>query len=192
MEDAGVRDILDVSSSSEASAIGSNVLGFDGVWKLAASTSFCFLADGVALLPPDSDKRSKSPRVFPSRWGVGPIAGLSGDGSSWACRCVLGLNSLRNVEGESYGSRFEGWIFAVRSLDGVAKSPLADLRGVASGLKVSAPVGEACFRFLAWLSISCWRFSRRARVASRDLSRLYSLYLAASSRKTSQQKSYRQ
>lgn len=82
VEDAGVRDSLDVSSSSSgASAIGSNVFGLDGVWNPAASASFCFFADGVALLPPDSDIRSKSPRVFPSRWGVGPIAGLRGEGS---------------------------------------------------------------------------------------------------------------
>lgn len=56
-------------------------------------------------------------------------------------------------------------------------------------MTLPAPVGEACFRFLAWLSVSCWRFSRRARVASRDFSRLYSLYLAAKSHNPSQQNS---
>lgn len=52
-------------------------------------------ADGVAELPPDSDNRSNKPSVFPSRCGVGPTAVLSG------VRCVLGLKSLRRVEGES-------------------------------------------------------------------------------------------
>lgn len=68
----------------------------------------------------------------------------------------------------------------VRLLDGVAKSPLDDLRGVPSTCKPPGPVGDACFRFLEWLSGRCCRrFSRRARDASRFLSRVYSLYFAA-------------
>lgn len=108
------------------------------------------------------------------------MAAFRGDGAGRPCRCVLGLNSLRNVEGESYGSSCEGWVFAVRLLDGVAKSALDDFRGVTSRYVLAGPVGDACFRFLDWLpGPSFRRFSRRARDASRDLSRPYSLYLAA-------------
>lgn len=91
-DETGVRSGLPVSSSS---AIESNAFRFDGVCAAAPSTIAVLLADGVALLPPDSDSRSNSPSVFPSRCGVGPIAAFNG---VW---CVLGLKSLRKVEGES-------------------------------------------------------------------------------------------
>lgn len=67
----------------------------------AAVTSDTRFADGVAVLPPDADNRSNSPSAFPSLCGVGPIAVFNGRGDADVCRCVLGLKSLRNVEGES-------------------------------------------------------------------------------------------
>lgn len=36
------------------------------------------VADGVAVLPPDSERRSKRPRALPSRCGVGPMAVFRG------------------------------------------------------------------------------------------------------------------
>lgn len=176
MRDSRVRSS---SSSSGTSAIGSNAFGFDGVWKPAARKSFCFFAEGVAWLPPDSDSISNKPRAFPSRCGVGPIAALSGDGAGTFWRCALGLNNLRNAEGETNSSIW--WTALLRLLDGVAKSPLADFRGVATGCAESGPVGEACFRFLDWASVdACW-FSRRFREDSSALSLPYSLYFAAES-----------
>lgn len=67
----------------------------------AVGTADMRFADGVAVLPPDADNRSNNPRAFPSLCGVGPIAVFSGMGDDEVCRCVLGLKSLRNAEGES-------------------------------------------------------------------------------------------
>lgn len=136
-DEAGVRSGLPVSSSS---AIEPNALRFDGVCAATPWNFAVLFADGVALLPPDSDSRSNSPSVFPSRCGVGPIAAFSG---VW---CALGLKSLRNADGESYWSSSAGWGFAVRFIDGVRKVFFAALRGVASS-GCAGPVGDVCFRF---------------------------------------------
>lgn len=88
--------------------MASTGLLLDGVLKAAARLFVCLLAKGVSRLPPDSDSISNKPRVFPSRWGVGPIAALKGDGAGCPSWYVLGLKSLRRVFGESYGSSSAG------------------------------------------------------------------------------------
>lgn len=142
-----MRSGFSVSSSSSASSvIVSIVFRFEGVSAAAPRISAVLFADGVAILPPDSESRSNKPSVFPSRCGVGPIAAFRG------VRCVLGLKSRRKAVGESYGSSWEGWEPVIRLVDGVAKVCLAVLRGVGAGSAFSGPVEEACFRFFESLS----------------------------------------
>ena len=73
----------------------SNWFRLEGVCAAVSRTLAILVAEGVAVLPPDSESRSNNPNAFPSRCGVGPMAAFKGD---W---CVLGLKSLRKTEGES-------------------------------------------------------------------------------------------